>query len=72
VRQTLEVQEHAPGVPHRLRDLPRPHVLPDEESGRGIRLELFSRCLQVVFVEEAVDLDSRLLEAGADLGIDVG
>ena len=48
VSDAVEVEEDAAGISHRLSDLASPDVLPDEEAGRGVRLELLPGGLEVV------------------------
>ena len=72
VWKPLEVEQLAAGIADRLRDVLRPHVLPDEQRGGRVGLELLAGGLQVLLVEEAVHLDAHVLEALSDLGVDVG
>ncbi len=71
VREPPEVEEDAAGVAHGLRDFAGPDVLPDEERGGGVRLELLGCRLEVLFREEPAGLHAEVLEALADVLVEL-
>ena len=71
VRKPAEVEENAARVAHRLRDLAGPDVLPDEERGGRVRLQLLGGRLQVLFREESRDFGAEVLESLANVRIEV-
>ena len=72
MRKPLEGDELAACVAHRLGDLPRPDVLPDENRRRIVRLEAVRDVHQVVLVEETADLDPDLVEGVLDVWVEFG
>ena len=71
VRDPIEIEHDAAGIAHLLRDIACPHVLPHEQRGRRVQLELLAGRGQVFLVEESLHLDAGPLESGPDLGIQV-
>src|SRR5262249_37922978 len=71
VREPLERQQDPACVAYLLRRLARPDVLPNEERGRGVRLETLGDIGEGVLVEEAANLDADLVECRLDPRIEL-
>src|SRR3954468_1901485 len=72
MRDAVVVVELSAGVSDRGCHRLRPDVLPDQQRGRGIRLELLPRGHQVVLVEQSTRRRAEVLESLPYLRIEVG
>src|SRR3954449_4431147 len=71
MRDAVVVVELSAGVSDRSCHRLRPDVLPDQQRGRGIRVELLPRGHQVVLVEQPARGPSEVLESLPYLVIEV-